>query len=135
MMKRRLITWAALLTAGYMAGARGVPAGEEFLVYASVLLVTGFWMGRKYTMMQLQWRERRSESFRLFGFEIRRAKHQPADEPEKPSTQLAEVVELKQARKEQAAATICDLCHGEPVRIAGMKEAIPCPKCSKSAAK
>lgn len=129
-MKRRLFTWAALLTAGYLAGSRGnVPVGEEFLVYAFVLLVTGFWMGRKYTLLRIQWRERRTESFRLFGFEIRRTKPQPAAEPEQLPTQLAEVVELKQARKEQAAASSCDFCRGQPVRIQGTKETMPCPKC------
>jgi len=57
--------------------------------------------------------------FKILGIDIRIIKDEPDEAKEE--AKAVEKVKLKQI------TPVCDLCHGEPVKLG--KQKIPCPKC------
>jgi hypothetical protein len=72
-MKHKLILWIGLFISGYLTANKGLPKGEEFLMFESIAWIEGMYAGALVTKFyyKMKLRPKENKVFRVLGFEIK----------------------------------------------------------------
>jgi hypothetical protein len=130
-LKKILFIIFFVYVSGFLTGHQvsGGPKGMELLLFITLASISGFATGAFLTKAIYKykvWKQNPDAALKIMGYKINIRADQ-STEVEKKRLELVKEESHPKSTKEKPVNIKCDLCKGEPVRLAGQK--IKCPKC------